>query len=32
MDLYLHIAWRLSVHIIDDGEVPIEEGVRTRWA
>lgn len=30
--LYLHVAWSLSVHVIDDGEVPIEEGVCTRWA
>lgn len=27
--LYLYVAWRLSVHVIDDGEVPIEEGVCT---
>lgn len=32
IDLYLHISWRLSVHIVDDGEVPIEEGVSTGWA
>lgn len=31
-NLYLHISWRLSVHVIDDGEVPVEEGVRTGWA
>lgn len=29
---YLHIGWRLSVHIIGDGEISIEEGVLTGWA
>lgn len=29
---YLYIGWRLSVHIIGDDKIPVEEGVCTGWA
>lgn len=29
---YLYVGWRLSVHVVGDGKVPIEEGVVTGGA